>query len=197
MEVIPPADRSEAIKYFGDLFGNSNPLVVEIGSGNGHFLVDYARTNPDKNFIGIEMLWGRAKKFHKKVEKRDLKNVAVFRGDARIFIWEFLYESMVEEFIILFPDPWPKTRHHKHRLLKKGFIEMLHFRLVEGGVVSIATDHTGYRDWIMDAFSGVKGFRPLYEAGYSHYPEDYPATLFHSRLIEKGCEIYFLRYIKS
>jgi len=194
-EVIPPETREEAIKYFYNLFGNNHPIVVEIGSGNGHFLVDYAMKNPQKNIIGTEILKGRAQKFYKKVQKRGLNNVLIFKGDSRQFVWEFLYQEMVEEFIILFPDPWPKKRHHKHRLLQASFIKMLHYRLVPGGEVSIATDFTPYREWIISEFEKEGGFKNLTGSGVN-YPEHYPDSLFHQRLRKKGKNIYFMKFKK-
>ena len=194
--IIPPANKAESLKFFEDLFGNNNPLIVEIGSGNGHFLVDYAQTKPNYNFIGTEILGGRAKKFYKKITKRNLRNIAIFKGDARIFIWEYLYEEMVFEFIILFPDPWPKKRHHKHRLLKEKFIGMLAHRLKSSGIISIATDHEEYRDWIIEEFNKVKELEPVYSSLYSSYPKEYPSTLFLERFKEHGKIIYFMRYRK-
>ncbi len=195
-DVIPPTNKKEAEEFFLRLFGNKNPIVVEIGSGNGHFLVEYSMMNPHLNFIGTEILGGRARKFYSKIEKRNLQNIAVFKGDSRIFIWEFLYEEMVKEFIALFPDPWPKKRHHKHRLLKEGFIRMLTIRLQKGGYISIATDHEEYRDWIIEEFKKVDQLKPVYKEGYSSYPESYPSSLFLERFKEYGRKIYFMRYKK-
>jgi len=196
-DLVPPTNRIEAIEFFNNLFENNNPLIVEIGSGNGHFLVDYAFQKPDYNFIGTELLGGRAKKFYKKICKRELKNIAVYKGDARVFIWEYLYDEMVNEFIILFPDPWPKKRHHKHRLIKEGFIKMLSRRLKKNGLISIATDHEEYRNWIIDEFKKVKELIQVYMDGYSSYPEEYPSTLFLERFKDYGKEIYFMRYRKA
>jgi tRNA (guanine-N7-)-methyltransferase len=167
-DAIPPENREETLYLFEEIFGNRKLPIVEIGSGNGHFLVACAVKNPDKNYIGTEILGGRARKFYSKIEKRSLKNIAVFKGDARRFVWEFLYENTVEEFIILFPDPWPKKRHHKHRLFKDAFIGMLSERLTDGGAVSIATDHAEYRDWVLEEFQKNISFINLHsnEIGY-------------------------------
>jgi tRNA (guanine-N7-)-methyltransferase len=193
----PPEDREEAVRYFHSLFGNSNPLVVELGSGNGHFLVEWAGGRPDRNFIGTEILSGRAEKFRTKVEKRNLKNLVIFRGEIRRFVWEFLYDGMVAEFVTLFPDPWPKKRHHKHRLINKPFVGMLERRLVPGGCVSVATDSEEYRDWILEEFSANGRFKNLFEGGYAPYPPDYPETLFLRRFRERGKEISFMRFRKE
>lgn len=195
-DTIPPENRDESHDFFKNIFGNTNPLVVEIGSGNGHFLVKYAIKYPEKNFVGTETLSDRAKKFYAKIEKRGLKNIVVFKGDGRQFVWEYLYENSVQEFIILFPDPWPKKRHHKHRLLNTAFINIVHVRLVPGGNISIATDHEKYRDWIINEFNNVEGFVSLFKDGYSEYPDHYPKSLFEERLRNKGSKLYYLKYKK-
>jgi len=196
-EAVPPGSKEEMVTYFFDIFGNFNPLVVEIGSGNGHFLVEHAIRHPDRNFIGTEILTGRARKFHSKIVNRALRNIVVFKGDARLFVWEYLYEETVQEFIILFPYPWPKKRHHKHRILTAAFIQMLRLRMRTGGAVSIATDYTEYRDLILDKFEKIGGFINLCTQGYREYPEDYPKTLFEQRFREEKREIYFMRFMKS
>jgi tRNA (guanine-N7-)-methyltransferase len=194
---IPPENREEAVRYFGSLFGNLNPLVVELGSGNGHFLVECAVGRPDRNYIGTEILRGRSEKFRMKVEKRNLANLVIYKGEIRRFVWEFLYDRMVEEFITLFPDPWPKKRHHKHRLISKPFIDMLWRRLVPGGFVSIATDSAEYREWILEEFNTTRGFGNLFGEGYTSYPPDYPETLFLKRFNEQEKEISFMKFRKE
>jgi tRNA (guanine-N7-)-methyltransferase len=196
LEEIPPENREEQILYFHNMFGNTNPLIVEIGSGNGHFLVESALQNPECNYIGTEILGGRARKFGQKVEKRGMKNIAVFKGDARQFVWEYLFEETVSEFIIMFPDPWPKKRHHKHRLLQQKLLQMLHHRLVPEGVVSITTDHAMYRDFIMEEFKKSGGFRSLNPRGFSEYPNQFRGSLFEIRFRREKRQLFFLQYEK-
>jgi tRNA (guanine-N7-)-methyltransferase len=194
---IPPENREEAERYFHGLFGNSNPLVVELGSGNGHFLVEWAVRHPDRNYVGTEILSGRTEKFKAKVEKRNLPNLLIFRGEIRRFVWEFLHERTVHEFVSLFPDPWPKKRHHKHRLISGPFVGMLERRLVPGGSVSIATDSADYREWILEVFAANTGFRNLFGVGYAPYPADYPDTLFLRRFRDQRKEVFFMRFGKG
>jgi len=193
----PPQDREESLSYFTRLFGSRRPIVVEIGSGNGHFLVEYSKLYPDRNFIGTEILHGRARKFASKICKRGLKNIVVFLGDTRRFVWEFLYAASVEEFIVLFPDPWPKNRHRKHRLLSDRFIRMLRNRLVDGGKVSVATDHEEYKDFMISVFASVDGFESVFMRGYGDYPDNYPKTLFWDRFKKEGRPLYYLQWIKK
>jgi tRNA (guanine-N7-)-methyltransferase len=196
-ETIPPLSREEMYRYFLNIFGNCNPLVVEIGSGNGHFLVECAMCQSERNFVGTEILGGRARKFHSKIEKRKLKNLVVFKGDARQFVWEYLYEGTVQEFIILFPDPWPKKRHHKHRILTSAFIQMLRVRLKTGGLVSVATDYSEYRDMILEGFEKNGGFSLLLKEGFGNYPKNFPKTIFQEKFKKEGKEIFFMQFQKN
>ncbi|MFW6137841.1 MAG: tRNA (guanosine(46)-N7)-methyltransferase TrmB [Spirochaetota bacterium] len=196
--LAPPPSRQKALKFFWCLFGNNNPLVVEIGSGNGHFLTEYAALVPEHNFIGTEILGGRARKFHSKVEKRRLGNVAIIKGDARRFVWEFLYKQMVEEFITMFPDPWPKKRHHKKRLIQVPLVNMLKTRLVHHGSISIVTDHSEYRDWIIQEFEKAGGFSSRFRQGYTSYPHSYyPQSLFEKRFRDQKKSMYVMEYRKT
>ena len=196
-DTLPPANIDEMKAFFANIFHNNNSLIVEIGSGNGHFLVERALKYPDNNYIGTDLLTGRAKKIYSKIEKRGLKNIVVFKGDARRFVWEFLYENTVEEFIILFPDPWPKQRHRKHRLLTAAFINMLKIRLVPGGMVTLATDYHEYRNRILDEFRKDRGFTNIYRNGYSSSPHSCPKTLFQEKYTEEGRDIYYMRFRKE
>ena len=195
-EVIPPSSRKESIRFFSEIFGNKNPITVEIGSGNGHFLVECAERNPHKNYIGTEILFGRATKFSSKLLKRDLNNIVIFWGDTRRFVWEFLYDSTVEEFLVMFPDPWPKKRHHKHRLLSEGFIRMLYVRLVTGGRVSVITDYEEYRDFIIGKFENSGGFTTVFDAGYTTYPEGHQQSIFEERFRKQGRKLYHMQWVK-
>jgi tRNA (guanine-N7-)-methyltransferase len=196
-EEIPPESREEQTRYFHRLFGSCNPLVVEIGSGNGHFLVDAALHHPEHNYIGTEILGGRARKFSQKIQKRKVNNIVVFKGDARQFLWEYLYKETVLEFIIMFPDPWPKKRHHKHRLLQQKLLKMLHHRLVPGGRVSICTDHSLYMNSIVEEFEKTGGFQSLHSESFTDYPDQFRGSLFELRFRKEKRELYFLQYVKT
>jgi tRNA (guanine-N7-)-methyltransferase len=194
---IPPETREQALAYFGRIFGRRAPLTVEIGSGNGHFLVSRAMAEPQRDFVGTEILGGRARKFHAKITKRTLRNIAVFKGDGRRFVWEYLFRDMVSEFVVMFPDPWPKEKHHKHRILKRPFLQMLRARLQPGGTLTVVTDDRGYRDWILEQVAGVSGFVSLFPGGYTDYPQQHHASLFELRFRERGRNIFSMRYLKQ
>lgn len=135
------------------IFGRPAPVHVEIGSGKGTFLVHQARAQPDVNFIGIE--WAR--KYYRSAVDRigrwGLKNVRLIRTDAVTFLRDFVHEESIDCLHVYFPDPWPKKRHHKRRLLERGNMETLIRCLKRNGDIRIATDHADYFEHIKEVTS--------------------------------------------
>ncbi len=133
---------------FVRIFGRSGTVHIEIGSGNGTFLLNQARANPGDNFLGIE--W--ASRFYRtavdRIGRWGLSNVRIIRTDAVSFIADFVPDESVDYFHIYFPDPWPKKRHHKRRLISNVNIDNLIRCLKPGGQLRIATDHADYFEQI-------------------------------------------------
>jgi tRNA (guanine-N7-)-methyltransferase len=127
-----------------EIFGNANPVVCEIGSGKGRFLISSASTNPKLNYLGIE----RAVKYHhlirQRVERQGLTNVRLLNTDADHFVGSYIPELSVHHYFILFPDPWPKKRHRKRRLITETFLEQLLPTLAPGGSIHYKTDYLDY-----------------------------------------------------
>jgi tRNA (guanine-N7-)-methyltransferase len=139
---------------FAQIFGRSSPVAIEIGSGKGTFLVDQARAQPQVSFVGIE--WARKYYRHAvdRVGRWGLTNVRLLRADAATFLRDFVPDGSVDCFHIYFPDPWPKKRHHKRRLLQVANVEILLRCLKPGGEIRIATDHKDYFDQIRQVMAG-------------------------------------------
>ena len=135
-----------AAVIFGEFFGNSNPVEMEIGCGKGKFLVARSIQNPGTNFLGID----RVSKFMNigktRAQKRELPNIRFLRAEARAFLTEAITPGSVSVFHIYFPDPWPKRRHRVRRVFTAELLKLLHTRLVAGGLVEIATDDKDYFD---------------------------------------------------
>jgi tRNA (guanine-N7-)-methyltransferase len=133
---------------FGDIFGRSGPVHIEIGSGKGTFLVNQARFQPEVNFIGIE--W--ASRYYKysvdRIGRWNLQNVRIIRTDAARFIAENVPDESVDCFHIYFPDPWPKKRHHKRRFFNPANTSELIRCLKSGGTIRAATDYAEYFEQI-------------------------------------------------
>ncbi len=138
---------------FAQVFGRCGLVHIEIGSGKGAFLVHQAQARPEVNFLGIE--W--AGKYYRytvdRIGRWGLSNVRLIRADAATFLRDSVPDQSVDCFHIYFPDPWPKKRHHKRRLLQTSNLEMLIARLKPGGQIRIATDHEDYFRQIQDVTS--------------------------------------------
>jgi len=138
---------------FVEIFGRSSPVHIEVGSGKGTFLLHHANTRPDVNILGIE--WAR--KYYRRAVDRmgrwGITNVRVIRTDAARFIAEHVPEDSVECYHIYFPDPWPKRRHHKRRLIQHDNFDRMIKTLKAEGTIRIATDHQGYFQQISSVIS--------------------------------------------
>ena len=126
------------------LFANSNPIEIEIGMGKGTFLVEQAKARPNVNFFGIE--WARWfwRYASDRLRRNGCKNARTVRAEAAYFLTEFVPSESISVLHIYFPDPWPKARHHKRRLIQPSFMPLVHRILTPGGRIQIVTDHRGY-----------------------------------------------------
>lgn len=138
--------------------GNNNPIVVEIGCGNGHFLTRQALNNPDKNYFGIDLKDYRIVKGRMKEIAANIPNTFWINAEAETAITRMFEEKSIHTIYMTFPDPWPKKRHHKHRLFKKEFIDLIYSRLEDGGRFIFITDHEEYYEWCMDLLKGEERF---------------------------------------
>lgn len=135
---------------WNSVFLNNNPIEIEIGFGTGEYLISMAQQRPMCNFIGFEQSSGRILATLRKIHMLGLKNIRIFRIDA---IWAFQYyiaEQSIDAVHCLFPCPWPKKRHVKHRLFSKDFFALIATRLKEQGTLRIITDHHPYSQWMIE-----------------------------------------------
>lgn len=143
------------------LFPLRQELQVELGSGDGSFIAQYARQNRNVNFIALERLLGRARKVERKGLRAGLINLCVLRIEATYFVKYLLPLESVSAFHIYFPDPWPKKRHHRNRLINSEFTHALRGAMATSGKVFIRTDDTDYHTWILDAFASNPDFEAV------------------------------------
>ncbi len=129
---------------FASVFDPQRPVEVDIGCGKGRFLLARAAANPGIQFLGIERLLLRTRKIDKKVQRLGLQNVRLMRLEANYTLQYYLPEHSISRFFLLFPDPWPKQRHHKRRLFDEAFRSLIWSRLITGGEIQVATDHLDY-----------------------------------------------------
>lgn len=135
---------------------------LEIGFGGGEHLVHRAKTNPEINYIGSEVYKYGVAKLVNEIAESDIKNIRLFTDDARLML-DALPNNSIDGVYILFPDPWPKIRHHKRRIINNETLEILSRILKSGGKLNIATDHWEYAEWVFVQMNQRDDFKWLAE----------------------------------
>jgi len=144
-----------------ELFPKAQPLEVELGCGDSSFLVEYAKLNPERNFLGVERLLGRIHKLERKGRRLELSNLRGIRIESSYFLEYLLPLRSVSALHIYFPDPWPKTRHRRHRLINERFPEIAERALIPGGFVYLRTDDSNYFEQMLEVFEPSDCFHPV------------------------------------
>ncbi len=143
--------------HWPQVFGNALPVSVEIGTGYGEFMLEWCANNPNDNFVGLDHRFKRSFHLAKKLDKITNKNFRYLR--ARGERLEYIFgEEEVQNIFYFFPDPWPKTRHHKKRLFQAPFLNAAHQVLKAQGTLWVKTDHDGYFAWMLDALKNETRF---------------------------------------
>ncbi len=180
------------------VFGNPHPLEIEIGCGRGMFIINSARQNPDLNYLGIEL---SARFFHllkERVKKSAVQNIRIIQGEAGFILKNFVPENSVAAVHIYFPDPWPKKRHWKRRLVNSGFVETVRCALVPGGQLFMATDFQDYFEEMVRAADDCSGLeqQSLQECAAHEAEPDKAATSYERKYLIQGRMIYRATYRK-
>lgn len=144
-----------------ELFPRSAPLEVELGSGDGSFLLNRAAAHPERNFLGIERLLGRIRKLDRKGRRLGLANLRGIRIESSYFLKYLLPPASAVALHIYFPDPWPKLKHRRHRLIHEGFPALARRALAPGGMVFLRTDDEDYFGQMQQVFGEAPGFREV------------------------------------
>ena len=181
-----------------DIFGNDQPICVEYCSGNGTWIAEKAAANPKSNWVAVEKRFERVRKIWSKVKNLRLNNLFVISAEGHSVTSHYFPEASVHEIYINFPDPWPKKRHAKHRIIKLPFVEELYRILKVEGAVTVVTDDVNYSSEVIDVFSKLDGLKSLHqEPFYRTDLEDYGTSYFDRLWRGKGKEIRYHQYQKQ
>ena len=178
---------------FAALFDNAHPVVLEIGFGMGETTAAIAATHPHVNFVGVEMHLPGVGALLRRIDAQGLANVRVVRRDAVEVVEQLVPLASLAGIHVYFPDPWPKKRHHKRRLLQPPFVHALAQRLARGGYLHVATDWQPYAEEVLAALSA----EPLLvnsAAGYAQRPVWRPQTKFEQRGLARGHAVFDLLF---
>ncbi|MES9856203.1 MAG: tRNA (guanosine(46)-N7)-methyltransferase TrmB [Sedimenticola sp.] len=183
---------------FEQLFGNSNPVLAEIGFGNGESLAQMAAANPENNYLGIEVHRPGVGHLLLKIEELELNNLRIIQQDAVEVLTQGVPNATLTGLFLFFPDPWHKKRHHKRRILKPSFVSLLAQVIKSGGFFHTATDWEDYAVQMMEVMSSVE---ELFEnsRGKSEYtprPDYRPLTKFEQRGHRLGHGVWDLIFLR-
>lgn len=180
---------------FVDVFGNTNPIIVEIGFGMGAATIQMAKENPNINYLGIEVHKPGVGRVLSEIRAGDLKNLYVVEHDALDVLEKMIGDGSVDGFHVFFPDPWPKKKHHKRRLMRRPNTDLIAKKLRAGGYVYMCTDWAEYADEALEELRATEGLQNKYEA-FAPHQEWRPQTKFERKGIEAGRSISELFFTK-
>jgi tRNA (guanine-N7-)-methyltransferase len=179
-----------------NLFGRDIPLVLEIGSGMGEATADMAAADPDRGFLAVEVHTPGVANLLAITAERGLTNLRIALGDALDLARGRLAPDSLDAVHAFFPDPWPKARHHKRRLIQPAHVALLRSRLVPGGILHCATDDTRYAEAMLAALDADPGLTNAHD-GFAPRPEHRPRTKFEQRGIDAGRSVHDLVFVRS
>lgn len=176
-----------------DIFKREAELALEIGSGYGHFMMDFCEKNPEINYVGLDYRFKRSYELAKRLSKHPHQNFRYLRAKGERVEYMFA-ESELDKMFYFFPDPWPKARHHKKRLFQKAFLERAYKVIKPGGHFYIKTDHDGYAQWMVDVIKDQDLFELEFSSNdlWNEAPDHFLAsfkTKFEKIFLEQGINI--------
>ena len=179
------------------VFARRAPRVMEIGFGDGGALVAMARAHPERDYLGVDVYEPGIGRLLSAIAEAGLANVRVIRGDAVEVLRDCIAPASLDTVLVLFPDPWPKKRHHKRRLVQPAFIALVASRLVEGGVLHLATDWQNYAEHMLTVLEAEETLSNSAGPGnFSSESADRPVTKFERRGTRLGHSVWDLRFAR-
>lgn len=178
-----------------DVFENRYPLDLEIGIGNGSFLVPFAKDHPDRNMVGIEIEGVYLKKANKKLIKQAISNARLLIGDAKFLTWKLFADESIEDVYINYPDPWFKKRHKKRRLINPISLRLLALKM--RSILTIATDDEEYRDWVIASIKETQCFEPMLQKIFVTELENYYPTKYEKKWKDQGKPVFYMKFRKN
>ena len=179
-----------------EVFGRAAPTVLEIGSGMGDATVAMAAADPDRDYLAVEVHVPGIANLLEQTEQRGLRNLRVFEGDAVALLRSCVPADSLDAVHVFFPDPWPKARHHKRRLISPDNVPLLRSRLRPGGAICCATDWAQYAQIMLETLSADAGLVNPHD-GFAPRPEWRPVTKFERRGIDEGRQIFDLEFTRT
>ena len=188
----------ESPLFWEQIFGNAAAVEIEIGFGKCGFLISMSSDRPSVNFLGIEISRKYYRKGVKKIQRAELPNVKLLQGEAFHIFKRYVPDESIANLYVNCPDPWPKKRHAKRRLLSSDFIEEASRKLIPAGCIDIATDVPAYMEETLEVFQGSERYRKLYALtheelnGQRRYFSEYE-----EQFLQAGKTMHYARFEKK
>jgi len=179
------------------IFGRVAPLALEIGFGNGEFLVDQARRLPERNHVGLELSWSAASRLLQRLVVARTPHVRAVLADAEVALQRLFATESLAEVFVNHPCPWPKARHHARRLLHPGGLALLADRMRAGAKLTVVTDHAEYAAWLADALGSQHALGSCHPGIEAPEPLDRRATKYQRKAMAQGVPIHYFEWRKE
>jgi tRNA (guanine-N7-)-methyltransferase len=176
-----------------EIFPTSEKIIMEIGFGMGEATAIIAKNHPNNGYIAVDVHPPGIGKLLGRIVENDLKNLRVIEDDVHIVLPHMFEDESIDAFHLYFPDPWPKKKHNKRRIVNEGFLALIHPKLKKGGYIHIATDWVPYAISIQEVFTAST----LFTGGVIEKPESRPVTRFEGQGIDKDHQVTDLMYFRK
>jgi tRNA (guanine-N7-)-methyltransferase len=197
-ELLPRFAVPDGPVDFKALFGRDAKRSLEIGFGDGHNLIELARRHPEQDFLGCEVHRPGVGRLLLSIEELALSNLRVYPDDALPFLRERIADASLDTLLIYFPDPWPKKRHHKRRLIQADSAGLFAHKLKAGGTLQLATDWEDYARHALEVLNACPAFRNRApDGGCVPRPAERPETKFERRGLKLGHAVFDLVFSKG
>jgi tRNA (guanine-N7-)-methyltransferase len=175
-----------------EIFPNSDKVILEIGFGMGEATAIIAKNHPDNGYIAVDVHPPGIGKLLARIVENDLTNLKVIEEDVHVVLQHMIADGSLDGIHLFFPDPWPKKKHNKRRIVNEGFLALIHPKIKKGGFIHIATDWVPYAVSIQEVFAGST----LFTGGVIDKPEWRPVTRFEGQGIDKDHAVNDMMYLK-
>ena len=186
-------EQSSEVLNLKELFPDSERVILEIGFGMGEATALIGRDFPETGFVAVDVHRPGVGKLFALIHEYGLKNLRVIQGDAHLIVHDMIADKSLDGIHLFFPDPWPKKRHNKRRIVNADFLALIAPKLKDGGFIHIATDWVPYAEWIEEVFAAST----LFSGGKVERPEWRPVTRFEGQGITKDHQVNDFKYFKA
>jgi tRNA (guanine-N7-)-methyltransferase len=184
--------KQEQIKI-SEIFPTSDKVIMEIGFGMGEATAIIAKNHPNNGYIAVDVHPPGIGKLLARIVENDLTNLKVIEEDVHVVLQHMIADESLDGIHLFFPDPWPKKKHNKRRIVNEGFLALIHPKIKKGGYIHIATDWVPYAKSIQEVFAGST----LFTGGVIDKPEWRPVTRFEGQGIDKDHAVNDMMYLKA